>query len=144
MNLLKTYEQIDKLNKMPINQVAKRYLLMTDQKPDPDGGLYIYQLMEWALANGILEFHDPTGRRTSSGMLEFIQSIMGIGGNPQRAMDFLTKEGPDEGDPTATWVDPREFLKMGTPEDAASYLIDCLFQALIDKEPSDRVGDGYD
>lgn len=136
------YQQIDLLNSQPINQLAKKLLKKAGVNPDPDI-IYILQLMEWGLTDGGLEVEDVTNKYAHSDTLAIIEKLM-FSDNPEKFMDWLTKEGPDEGSPEYTWIDPVYFAKQKEPEDAAAYLIDCLRSAIQYEEPVDRVGDGYD
>ena len=134
------HKQIDKVNKMPVNQIAKHLLKRAEQKPDPDL-IYLYQLIEWGLDSGKVEVNDPENKdHGTSDLLEMAKNLA-YPKNPQKAMDFLMKEGPDEGDPAATWVDVRELAKQKTPLEAAEYLAERLLSAVQEKRPSNKYPD---
>lgn len=132
-------ELIDNLNKQPINQVAMIFLKRAGVKPDPSM-LYLYQLIEWVLDSGKIEVHDVTNSYATYDLLEATRSLMYMD-DAEKALNFLTKNGPDDGSPEYQWVDPVEFAKQETPLDAAQYLAERLMFALQHEEPSDRVGD---
>ena len=130
-------QTVDQLNKRPISKVAKRFLQQAKQKPDPSV-LYVYQLMEWALSTKKIEIEEVANQYATTDLLEVVRKLMYLA-NPERALDFLTKEGPDPGNPQATWVDPKELMRQKTPEEAAAYLAEALWEALIEIEETENL-----
>ena len=125
-----TVQLIDQLNKQPVNQLAKRFLRQARQKPDPDL-LYLYQLPKWALENGEVKNQEAGSPHANGDLLGAVERLLLL--NPQKAMDFLLKEGPEEGSP---WVKPVLLSRLKKPADAAAYLLDRLKAALAESEPN--------
>lgn len=125
-----TVQLIDQLNKQPVNQLAKRLLRQAKQKPDPDL-LYLYQLPKWALENGEVKNQEAGSPHANEDLLGAVERLLLL--NPQKAMDFLLREGPEEGSP---WVKPVLLAKLKKPADAAAYLLDRMKAALAENEPN--------
>ena len=119
---------IDRQNKHLVNQVSKMLLKKAGAKPDPDL-LYLYQLAKWALESGEVKAQEAGSPHTNEDLLNAVERLLLV--NPQKAMDFLLKEGPEEGSP---WVRPVLLAKPKKPADAAAYLLDRLKAALSENE----------
>ncbi|MCL6559447.1 MAG: hypothetical protein K6U74_11745 [Firmicutes bacterium] len=127
--------QVDSLNKQPINQLAKMYLKKAGMKPDPDM-LHLYQLVEWGLSRGKVEVRDLSNPNAGPDLLEAARRLMYLD-DSEKALNLLVKEGPDKGNPKSAWVDPVLLMKQKSPEEAARYLAECLKDALESLEERD-------
>jgi hypothetical protein len=121
-------QQVYNLNRQPVNQICRRLLEKARVNPDP-GVLYLFQLVKWGLNTGKVELDDQGNKYTNLDTSRAAEMLM-YETNPQRAMDFLLKEGPDEGAPAETWVKTRLLAKQKTPAEAAYYLADSLRNAV--------------
>ena len=52
------WKEVQELNKLPLNQLAKQALKLEKEAPDPTG-LYLLQLLEWALESGKVKLGGP-------------------------------------------------------------------------------------
>ena len=125
-----TEQLIDRQNKHLVNQVSKMLLRKAGAKPDPDL-LYLYQLAKWALESGEVKAQEAGSPHANEDLLKAVEGLLLL--NPQKAMNFLLKDGPEGGSP---WVQPTILARLKKPAEAAAYLLDRLKAALAEHEPS--------
>ena len=118
-------KQVERLNKMPINQYASQLLKKAKQHPEPDT-LHLYQLITWGLENNQVEIRDITEPYAAANLMEAAEQAQVIL-SPQKQMDLLTKMGPV---PEASWAEISVLLTMKTAKEAAQYLAEQLREAL--------------
>lgn len=140
MNEAYRLQQINRLNKLPVNQYAQMFLKKAGVVPHPYG-LYLLQLVEWGLRNGVVsvipvypiymppvgarpkpEDHDAQNRRD---FLEIVERLYWLK-RPEKLMDLLLKNGPTNFPEDEPWVDPEELARKKSPEAAAQYLVENL------------------
>lgn len=108
------YEQLPKENQKPLNQLAKQALQSVRVSPDPNG-LYLLQLIEWALDHGKVQFNGPW--QAFSTMKEYLDAFHTW--SPARVMQVF--EENDDGDPI-------EIYPLDEPADSAELVLSALDQ----------------
>jgi ATP-dependent Lon protease len=115
VNYYQDYMKTQELNKLSISQKAK-------VTPDPSM-LHLIQLLVWGLQSGqIISMEKGRESPAKTHFLLGVAEKLLYEVEPQRAMDLLLKEGPDEGEPEETWVDLKELDKVEDPTKAALML----------------------
>ena len=122
----KRRDQIRRLNRQPVSQLAKKHLESAGQEPD-DQALHLYHLIEWALENADRKILDPPkpSIQAKNDLLEFVQYVL-TRGDPKRYQDLLTKRQPGLDLP---WIDQESLRQHKTPKSAGAYLVDVLLSA---------------
>jgi hypothetical protein len=126
-------EKLDELNRHPVNQLAKKFLLKAGVRPDLSL-LHAYQLMHWALSEGKVRPEGPANKYAAEDLLSMVERLMLLN-NQEKAQKFLLNWKPDPENP-APWVDPEDLAQEKSPEDAAAYLLEKLQGHLEDLDPS--------
>ncbi len=130
--MIEFYQKIDRLNKLPINQEAKRFLQQTEEKVDLSE-LHLYQLVQWALEYCKIQVNDLENKNHAYSDLRNTVDFLMHRADPQEAMDLLLEQGPDQ---WTNWADIEDLKKCLTPEDAASYLGEQIQAAVQSENPS--------
>ncbi|MGQ9824191.1 MAG: hypothetical protein ACUVSK_04225 [Desulfotomaculales bacterium] len=120
--------------------------------PQPDA-LYLLQLVEWGLRNGVVSVVPFNPVRTGwegprpdpeeqdrRDFLELVERLYGLK-RPERLMDLLLKNGPTNFPEDEPWVNPKVLAKLKSPEDAAQYLAESLQATLAADDPPDILRD---
>jgi hypothetical protein len=99
--------------------------------------LHLIQLLVWGLQSGqIISMEKGRESPAKTHFLLGVAEKLLYEVEPQRAMDLLLKEGPDEGEPEETWVDLKELDKVEDPTKAALMLADALENLIRHRERS--------
>lgn len=149
------YLELNRLNKLPVNQYAKVLLKKAGVDPQPDA-LYLLQLVEWGLKKGAVsvapvypQWFPPVGAKPNwedqedqkrRDFLEIVVRLYDLK-HPQKLMDLLLKNGPSDFPEEEPWVDPKVLARKRSPEEAAQYLAENLQAALAWDEPRDEPKD---
>ena len=112
------------MNKNPINLRAKFLLQQVKQTPDPSM-LYLLQLAMWALATGEVKVDWVQNKNAAGELRDLLDQMLGM--NPEKIMDLLTKQGPDEWTP---WITLPEMTQLRTAAETAQYLMERMASAL--------------
>src|SRR3990170_169757 len=131
------FQEVSKLNLLPLSQGALRRLQELNVQPDQDS-LYLLQLLEWALDN--LEL-DPKVKPVLRGSLESL-----FLSRPKYALKYLlgSEEAPE--DPNDLELSPQALSQPKEPQEASQLLVDRLesvlkadpkYQAFFPPSPSE-------
>ena len=113
--------QIQRLNQLPINKLAKTYLEQAGEKPPTEQEtLHVYRLMQWAMETGEVTLGKP---EDTADLLTLVEKLM-YRINPMKAMSYLVNEGEDNG---ADWIYSM-MQREKTPTDAAAWLIGIMHE----------------
>lgn len=104
-------------NNQPLNQIARRYLKLAQQPPDPTQ-LYLLQLLQWGLDSGKVTLQTPDWKDQLRESLDNLQ-----GSDPEQAMQYLVNN-PD--DPQSPLLLPRQLRKAMSPREAAQVVMNSL------------------
>lgn len=139
VNYYQDYMKTQELNKLSISQKAKALLKKAKVTPDPSM-LHLIQLLVWGLQSGqIISMEKGRESPAKTDFLLGVAEKLLYEVEPQRAMDLLLKEGPDEGEPEETWVDLKELDKVEDPAKAALMLADALENLIRHREAVNRI-----
>lgn len=129
--------ELDRLNKLPVSQLARLRLEKAGAKADPSLP-YLLQLAEWGLAQRKTVLQRPGYQNPEVGFRNLLEHLMLQ--KPEWTLNLLLNQGPDEGNPKEKWLNPLEFQKQRTAEEASQYVLDSLVSALDSqaKPPRER------
>lgn len=106
------------VNQLPLNQLAKRFLSLEHQSPDPDA-LYVLQLAQWGCQQG-----KALHRANQQVRSDLLQSLDNLGTwTPQQAHEYLTVN-PD--DPNSPLLTPRLLRRALSARRAARVVLNAL------------------
>jgi len=101
----------------PLNQLAKKYLRLEQQVPDPSS-LYLIQLAQWGLDHGKLKLPSDEWRATVQASLENLLTW-----DPEKALTYLRDNPDDKQSPLLT---KRQLRKAMSAKQAARVVLNAL------------------
>ena len=122
-------QQIKLANQMPLNRAARGFLPKDWQRAE----LHVLSLMRWGLENGLEHWMEETARIRRGPTQEQVESMINrlSERDPKKVMAYLVDPEETGGEV----LDHEELLAQKTPEDAALFLLETLYDNMVATAP---------